>query len=279
MLLRLKHVQKTYDTFSLDVSMQIEEGKISGLIGANGAGKSTTIKAILDLIQTDSGTIERFGKTQKRLSAADKQKIGTVMAENTFSMMLNITQIANILNNMYPCFEKELFLKKCEIYKLPLKQELKKFSTGMKAKLKLLAALCHNASLLLLDEPTVGLDAITRNELLNEIRAYMQGEAKGILISSHYSSDLEGLCDDLYFMKNGKIILHEDTDVLLSSYAILKVSKEQYQKLDRQYILAEQQDVYCKMLLTNERQFYLDNYRDLVIEKSSIDDVMLMLLK
>lgn len=278
MLLRLEHVQKTYDTFALDVSIQIEEGKISGLIGANGAGKSTTIKAILGLIQTDSGTIERFGKQGKMISVSEKQKIGTVLSENTFSMMLNVTQIANILNNVYPHFEKEIFLRKCEAYKLPLTQELKEFSTGMKAKLKLLSALCHNASLLLLDEPTVGLDAITRNELLNELRAYMKDD-KGILISSHISSDLEGLCDDLYFMKDGKIVLHEDTDLLLSSYGILKVSKEQYRNLDRKYILAEQQDVYSTILLTNERQFYLDNYRDIVVEKSSIDDVMLLLLK
>ncbi len=278
MLLRLEHVQKTYDTFSLDVSMQIEEGKISGLIGANGAGKSTTIKAILGLIQTDSGTIERFGKQEKIISAPEKQKIGTVMSENTFSMMLNVTQIANILYNVYPSFDKDNFIIKCKAYKLPLTQELKEFSTGMKAKLKLLSALCHDASLLLLDEPTVGLDAITRNELLNEIRAYMQDD-KGILISSHISSDLEGLCDDLYFMKDGKIVLHEDTDLLLSSYGILKVSKEQYRELDRKYILAEQKDVFSTTLLTNERQFYLDNYRDIVVEKSSIDDVMLLLLK
>lgn len=277
MLLKLDQVQKNYGDFVLNVSMELLEGRVTGLIGANGAGKSTTIKAILGLIKTDAGRMEIFDNGGKKITVRDKEEMGVVLAENTFSMMLTVKNVAGILKAMYPRFDKEYFLGKCEKYGLPLDKKLKDFSTGMKAKLKLLSAMSHQARLLILDEPTVGLDAVTRSQLLEEMREYMEKEDRGILISSHISSDLEGLCDDLYFLQDGKIILHEDTDVLLSEYGILKVSKEQYEKLDKQYVMAEKKETYGYMLLTKERQFYADNYKGIVIEKGSIDDVLILL--
>ena len=170
-------------------------------------------------------------------------------------------------------------MQKCEKYQLPLDKQLKEFSTGMKAKLKLLIAMSYDAKLLLLDEPTVGLDSVIRNELLDEMREFMNKEGRAILISSHISSDLEGLCDDFYFIQNGEIVLHDDTDVLLSEYATLKVSKEQYEKIDKEYILYRKEENYGYMLLTKEKQFYMENYRDLVVEKGSIEDLMLLVTK
>ena len=158
-------------------------------------------------------------------------------------------------------------------------KQLKEFSTGMKAKLKLLVAMSYDAKLLLLDEPTVGLDSVIRSELLDEMREFMNQEGKAILISSHISSDLEGLCDGFYFIQNGSIVLHEDTDVLLSDYATLKVSKEQYDKMDKEYILYRKEEAFGYQLLTKEKQYYMDNYRDLVAERGSIDDLMLLVTK
>ena len=279
MLLRVENVQKQYNDFKLSCSIQVEEGCVTGLIGANGAGKSTLFKAILGLIQTDGGFIELLGKNQKSLTVSDKEDIGVVLAENTFSCMLTIKDIMAIMKAMYHRFNKEQFVRKCEQYQLPFDKQLKEFSTGMKAKLKLLTAMSYDAKLLLLDEPTVGLDSVIRSELLDEMREFMNQEGKAILISSHISSDLEGLCDDFYFIQNGSILLHEDTDVLLADYATLKVSKEQYEKMDKRYILYRKPETFGYQLLTKEKQFYLDNYRDIVAEKGNIDDLLLLLTK
>lgn len=279
MLLRVENVQKQYKDFKLNCSLQVEEGCVTGLIGANGAGKSTLFKSILGLIQTDGGSIEILGKNQKVQTISDKEEIGVVLAENTFSCVLTIKDIVAMMQAMYHRFNKEQFLKKCEKYQLPLDKQLKEFSTGMKAKLKLLVAMSYDAKLLLLDEPTVGLDSVIRSELLDEMREFMNQEGKAILISSHISSDLEGLCDDFYFIQNGSIVLHEDTDVLLSDYATLKVSKEQYDKMDKEYILYRKEEAFGYQLLTKEKQYYMDNYRDLVAERGSIDDLMLLVTK
>lgn len=279
MLLRAENVQKQYKDFKLNCSLQVEEGCVTGLIGANGAGKSTLFKAILGLIQTDGGSIEILGKNQKAQSISDKEDIGVVLAENTFSCMLTIKDIISIMQAMYKRFHKEQFIRKCEQYQLPLDKQLKEFSTGMKAKLKLLIAMSYEAKLLILDEPTVGLDSVTRSEILDEMREYMEQDGRAIIISSHISSDLEGLCDDFYFIQNGSIVLHEDTDVLLADYATLKVSQEQYEKLDKKYIMYRKKESFGYQLLTKEKQFYLDNYRELVAEKGNIDDLMLLLTK
>ena len=279
MLLRTEGVQKKYKDFELNCSLQVEEGCVTGLIGANGAGKSTLFKAVLNLLQTDGGFIEILGKDLKKQTISDKEDIGVVLAENTFSCMLTIKDIIAIMAAMYRNFNKEKFIQKCERYQLPFDKQLKEFSTGMKAKLKLLIAMSYDAKLLLLDEPTVGLDSVIRNEILDEMREYMNQDGRAILISSHISSDLEGLCDDFYFIMNGRIVLHEDTDVLLSDYATLKVSKEQYEKIEKQYILYRKEESYGYQLLTKEKQFYIENYRDLVVEKGSIDDLMLLVTK
>lgn len=150
----------------------------------------------------------------------------------------------------------------------------------MKAKLKVLVAISHNARLLLLDEPTAGLDVIARDELLDLLRSFMeQDEERSILISSHISSDLESLCDDLYMIHDGKIVLHEDTDVLLSDYALLKVNAEQYETLEKQYILKVKKESFGYCCLTDQKQFYLDNYPQIVIENGTIDNVITMMIR
>lgn len=279
MLLQLDNVQKEYKDFRLNCTLQVEEGCITGIIGANGAGKSTTFKAVLGLIRTEGGTIQILGKDSREMTIADKQQIGVVLAENTFNDTLTIQDIIPVMNAMYPTFQKDRFMNKCKQYDLPLKKQFKDFSTGMKAKFKLLLAMSYDARLLILDEPTAGLDAVVRNDLLDEMREYMNQEGRAILVSSHISSDLEGLCDDLYFIQNGKVLFHEDTDVILSDYAILKVDKEQYRTLDKSYITYEMRESFGYKLLTKEKQFYLDNYPGIVVEKGNIDEIMLIITK
>lgn len=279
MLLKLDQVQKHYKDFQLNCSIEVKEGYVTGLIGANGAGKSTTFKAILGLIQTDAGSIEILGKNQKEFTLHDKEEIGVVLSEHTFSSMLTLKDAISIMKAMYQKFDSKQFLEKCQKFNLPLDKKIKDFSTGMKAKFKLLIAMSYHAKLLILDEPTVGLDSVTRNELLDEMREYMCQEGRAILISSHISSDLEGLCDDLYFMQNGKVLFHEDTDVILSEYAMLKVSEEQYQKIDKSYLLYRKKVPFGYELLTKEKQYYLENYPNIVVEKGNIDDIELFIMK
>lgn len=279
MILRLEGVKKQYGNFNLDCSIQLEAGYVTGIIGANGAGKSTTFKAILGLIKTDGGKIEILGKDSSEITALDKQQIGVVLAENTFSEVLTIQDVTAVMSAMYKNFHKDDFLKKCEQYGLPVKKQIKHFSTGMKAKLKLLLAMSYDAKLLILDEPTAGLDAVVRSELLDEMREYMSHDDRAIIVSSHISSDLEGLCDDLYFLQDGKVLFHEDTDVILSDYAILKVDEKQYQTIDKNHISYKKKESYGYELLTKEKQFYLDNYPEIVADRGSIDDVMLMITK
>ena len=279
MLIKLTNVQKNYKDFNLNCSLEVEEGTITGFIGANGAGKSTTFKAILGLINPTGGSIEILGKDSKSLTVVDRQDIGVVMAESYFSNWFTIKDVIAVLKAAYPKFDEKKFIEKCNQYKLPMKKKLKEFSTGMKAKLKVLSAMSYEARLLILDEPTSGLDSITRSEILDEIRDYMNVEGRAVIISSHISTDLENLCDDLYFINNGKVVFHEDTDAILSQYALLKVSNEQYEKLDKSYILYTMKETFGYNLLTNQRQFYIDNYPDIAVEKGNIDEVVMMMVK
>lgn len=155
-----------------------------------------------------------------------------------------------------------------------------KNSTGMKAKLKVLVAISHDANLFILDEPTAGLDVIAREEVLEMLREFMERNSNSsILISSHISSDLENLCDDIYMIDDGKIVLHEDTDIILSDYALIKLDNKQYEELDKEYILKSRREKYGYSCLTNRKQYYMENYPQIAIEKGNIDEVLLMMSK
>ena len=279
MVLNLEQVKKQYGAFELECSLKLEEGQVTGLIGQNGAGKSTTFKLILDLIQADSGKIEVLGKDSKQLGIREKEKIGVVLADSGFSGWLKVKDLLPVMESMYPEFDRSRFTELCKKFNVPLDQKIKEFSTGTKAKLKVLSALSHGAKLLILDEPTAGLDVLARDELLDMLRDYMERENGSILISSHISSDLEGLCDDLYMIDRGKIIMHEDTDVLLSDYAVLKATKEQYERLEKKYLLKVKKEGFGYSCLTNEKQFYLENYPQISMEKGNIDEVITMMIR
>ena len=266
--------------FLLDCSLTIEKGSVTGIIGKNGAGKSTLYKAILNLINIDSGNILVFNKDIKELDVKDKADIGVVLADSFFSSYLNIKDIRKIMMDSYETFDVTFFDKKVNEFELPVNKAIKSFSFGMKAKLKMLCALSHNAKILLLDEPTLGLDVIARDEILELLREYMAKDSDNtIMISSHIASDLESLCDDIYMIDDGKIILHEDTDVLLSNYAILKVDDQTYESIDKNYIYKVKKEDYGYALLTNQKQFYYENYPKIVIQNCSIDDVIYMMIK
>ena len=278
-MLRLNKVRKEYKGFQLDCTLEVQEGCVTGLIGKNGAGKSTTFKAILGLLKMDGGSIEILGKPLHEIGNQDKEDMGVVMSDAGFSGYLMIQDLIPVLKNMYQNFQEEEFRRKCKKFQLPMNKKIKEFSTGMKRKLQVLAALSHEARLLLLDEPTAGLDIIARDELLDMLRTYMEKEGRAILVSSHISSDLEGLCDDIYMIDDGKIILYEETDVLLDCYGILKATPEQFGRIEREHILRYKKEGFGYSCLTDQRQFYQENYPDIAVEKGNIDELIMMMIR
>lgn len=278
-MLRLENVRKQYKGFGLDCSLEVREGFVTGLVGKNGAGKSTTFKAILGLIHVDNGDIQVFGKHPKELLPGDRERMGVVLADSGFSGYLTVNNLIPMLNRLYTKFKREEFIRKCSEFEIPLNKKLKEFSTGMKRKLQVIAAISHEAELLILDEPTAGLDVLARDELLCLLREYMETEGRAVLISSHISGDLEGFCDDIYMIDDGRIILHEETDVLLSDYGLLKMTDEQYYVLDKSYILRHKKEEFGYSCLTDQKQFYQENYPGLVIERGSIDELIMMMIR
>ena len=279
MLVEIKGMQKHYKNFDLNCSLEVNEGCVTGLIGQNGAGKTTIFKGILNLITMDGGDVKVMGKEPQHFTPMERKEIGVVTSGSGFSEYLNIKEIANIMTRFYEKFNKQDFLNQCERFRLPMDQDLKSFSSGMKAKLKVLIAMSYEARLLILDEPTAGLDVVARDTLLNMLREYMEVDGRAILVSSHISSDLEGLCDDLYMIDEGMIVMHEETDTLLDQYGVLKMDEDQYNKLDHKHLLKYKRENFGYSCLTKEKQFYMENYPEIVIEKGTIDEVMLMMIK
>ena len=279
MLVQLDRVMKKYGSFALELNMQIPENQIIGLIGANGAGKSTTFKLMIGLIRPDQGNAEVFGRNAAELGAEEKQKIGVVFSDSGFSEYLRVQQLIPVMKRFYPDFQEKEFRKRCERFKIPLNKQIKDFSTGMKAKLNVLLALSHDSSLLLLDEPTAGLDVVAREEILDLLREYMEIPGRSIVISSHISGDLEHFCDDLYMIHEGKIVLHEETDRILEEYGFLKVSEQEYEALDKEYLLRVRKESFGYSCLTDQKNYYLENHPGIVVEKGSVDEVISMLVK
>ncbi|WP_045001010.1 ABC transporter ATP-binding protein [Shuttleworthella satelles] len=279
-MLKIEHLKKQYGNFSLDCSLEVKRGYITGLIGQNGAGKSTTFKAVLGLISADGGKINILGKDLREFTAEDKESLGVVLSDSGFGGYLTIKDLIPIMKSLYKSFDDSSFMDQARRFQLPTDKKINDFSTGMKAKLKVLIAISHDARLLILDEPTLGLDVIARDELLEMLRKFMEeNEERSILISSHISSDLETLCDDIYMIHEGKVILHEDTDVLLSDYALLKVTEEQFSQIDKQYILRFKKEAYGYSCLTRQKQYYIENYPEVAIDQGTIDEVILMMIR
>lgn len=277
-MITMQNVRKTYGNFIFEMSMELPEGQILGLIGKNGAGKSTAIKLILGLCRADEGSIRVFGHESKELPETLRQEIGVSLAEAGFSGELTVNDVKHILKKMYHSFDENYFIKQSENLKLPMNKKIKEFSTGMKAKLRVLTAMTHHAKLLIMDEPTAGLDVEARNEILDMLRAYIAGdESRSILITSHISTDLESLCDELYLIHDGKLILHEAIDAILEQYGILKVSEEQYRTLDQSSILKVQKENYGYACFTNDKKFYQENYPQIAVENGGIDELILMM--
>lgn len=279
-MIKCSNVTKQYSDFTMNVSCEIKQGLITGLIGRNGAGKSTLFKAMLGLIHIDSGEIRYSSQLMDEKHSINHEMIGCVLTDAFFNQYLSAKDIKGILKRTYQNFDEIFFDNFMIRYHIPINKRIKDLSTGMKASVKIACALSHHPQLLILDEPTNGLDVIARDEILDILRRFMEEDpTHSILMSSHIFSDLENLCDEIIMMHHGNVSLVESMDELENSYGVLKVSDNQYEVLDKNYLIASIPTSYGYQCITNQMQFYVENYPEVIIEKCSMDEVFTVLEK
>jgi len=229
--IEISGLTKSYKDFTLNnISFALPCGCIMGLVGENGAGKSTTIKLILDMIKKDEGKISLLNKDHTQ---CPKEDIGVVMDENGLPECMNINEINRIFKNVYTNWNEKEYFAYIDRFELPPNKKIKVFSKGMKMKLAIAAALSHNPKLLILDEATSGLDPVVRDEILDIFYDFTRDENHSILFSSHIVSDLEKLCDYIAFMHKGKLLLCEEKDELLNNYCVVQCSQAELENLNK----------------------------------------------
>lgn len=279
-ILEIKNLSKKYEGFELkNINLELPKGMILGLIGENGAGKSTTIKAILNVINRDGGEIKIFGLDNIQNEKKIKEDIGVVLDDSFFSEYLNPVDINKIMKNFYKSWDENVYFKYIEDFKLPKDKILKEYSSGMKMKLKIAVALSHHPKLLILDEPTSGLDPVARNEVLDIFQDFIQDEEHSILVSSHITSDLEHIADYITFINAGEIVLAKTRDELLDNYGIVKCSEEEFKNIDKNDFIKFKKNRYEYDVLVENKFDFVKKYNIQVIDKPTIEDIMLIYIK
>lgn len=279
-ILEVTNLNKKYSDFELkNINIKLPKGMIMGLIGENGAGKSTTIKSILNVINTDSGEIKIFEKDNRKYEKEIKEEIGVVLDDSFLSEYLTPTDINKIMKKIYKNWDEKLYFKYIENLKLPKNKMSKEFSSGMKMKLKIAVALSHHPKLLILDEPTSGLDPIARNEILDIFQDFIQDEENGILVSSHITSDLEHIADYITFINEGRIVFTKTRDELLDNYGIVRCSKDEFEKIDKNDFVKYKKSKYEYDVLVENKFEFKKKYNIEIIDKPTIDDIMLIYIK
>lgn len=268
-------VSKSYSDFTLDnISFSLPSGTIMGLVGENGAGKSTTIKLIMNAIKADSGTISVLGKSnQSKEFTQTKQDIGIVLDEAYFPEVLSAKDLNTIMKNTYTNWDKEEYKNFLDKFGISWEKKIKEYSRGMKMKLAIAVALSHKPKLLILDEATSGLDPMIRDEILDVFNDFTRDENHSILLSSHIISDLEKICDYITFIHKGNLELCEEKDVLLNKYAVIKLKENEYEALPENAVIRKKKTAYGYDALV---------IKDMVnnaftMEKTTLEDIILFL--
>lgn len=274
-VIRIEGLCKRYNDFALDnLNLHIEEGTITGLVGANGAGKSTTIKLILNLIHRDAGTIRVFDRDNIADENNIKQQVGVVFDEPCFHEILSPKQIAKYMGSLYTDWDNTLFTSYLKRFSLPDNKLVKEYSRGMKMKLSIAAAMAHKPRLLLLDEPTSGLDPLVRDEILDMFLDFLQDEHHSILLSSHITSDLEKIADTIALIDKGRLIFHEEKDNLRDQFVLIKGGEDQLKQMDTNEFISVRKNHFGFEALTKNRNL-LRHCPELTGERPTIEDIML----
>lgn len=278
-ILEVRNLTKQYTDFMLDhVSFSIPKGTIMGLIGENGAGKSTTINAILELIHKDDGTVTFWGQ---ELSSAKqlKEDIGVVFDGINFYETLTAAKVGKISQAAYKQWEDRLYREYLNRFQLPTDKEIKTFSKGMKMKLCIAVALSHKPKLLILDEATSGLDPVMRDDILDVFLEFVQDEEHSIMISSHITTDLEKVADNITFIHHGKVLFCKAKDELRYQYGIIRCGAAIFDEIDKSEILAYRKEDYQWNVLVADKEKARRRYKNAVVDDAAIDDILLLYVK
>lgn len=274
-ILRMNNVSKSFERFTLDdVSINIKENCITGFLGKNGAGKTTLIKIILGLLHKDGGNITYFNNPS--LKEKDiKERIGVVLDDGYFYEKLSLDQMKDLVAAAYKNWDENKYKTYMRRFKLNGSQSIKSLSKGMKMKYALSLALSHNADLLVMDEPTSGLDPEVRRELMTILKEYIQEEGKAVFFSTHITSDLEQVADEVIIINNGKILEQRNKDELLEEYRLIKGSKEILENIKEKDLTLIDKNNYGFTAISNKHREIKDEYPQIVVEKASLEDIFL----
>ena len=278
-ILQVENLTKQYSGFTLDhVSFSVPKGTIMGLIGENGAGKSTTINAILDLINKDDGTVAFWGQ-ELSSSKQIKENIGVVFDGINFYETLTPAKVGKISSAAYKQWDEHLYKEYLKRFQLPVDKEIKTLSKGMKMKLCIAVALSHKPKLLILDEATSGLDPVMRDDILDIFLEFVQDANHSIMMSSHISTDLEKVADYITFIHQGKVIFSKRKDELRYHYGIIRCGAAVFDQIDKEDVLAYRKEDYQWNVLVAEKEKAKRKYKNAVVDDATIDDILLMYVK
>lgn len=280
-IIEIKNLTKKYDgKFELGkIDISIPKGVIAGLIGENGAGKTTLIKSILNIIKIDSGEIKIFGKDYKKEEKIIKEDIGVVLDNMFFPELLNAKDINNTTKNIYVNWDSELYFSYLKKFNLPENKPLKSMSKGMRKKLEIITAISHKPKLLILDEPTSGLDPIARSEVIEIFQKFIEDEEHSILLSTHITSDLEHIADEIIFIDKGQKILQKSRDEIIDNYGILKCDIDYFTNIDKKDIIAYKKTKYSYEILISNKDKMAKKYKECIIDKITLEDLMVLIVK
>ncbi len=276
--LTISGLTKSYKDFVLDnVSFAVPSGAIVGLIGENGAGKSTTINAVLGLIQKESGHVSILG--HEEIDSDTKEQIGVVFDGSNYPEILSPKKINRVMKNIYRSWDEQTYFRLLKNFSLPTDKQIKQFSKGMKMKLAISVAFSHHSKLLILDEATSGLDPVIRDDILDMLLDFVQNEERSILVSSHITSDLEKIADYIVFIHEGKVIFSKPKDELIEQYGIIKCGAAQFEALDKSDIIVYRKMDYEWQVLISNRGKMRKKYPKAMIVPATIDEIMLLYIK
>ena len=276
--IELSHIHKSFGAFAIrDLCLEVPSGTICGLVGENGAGKSTTIRLLMGALRPDSGEARVLGTDVGSPEfRAVKEDVGVVLDEAYFPEVLNAAQVGKLMASTYRRWDAALYESYLRRFDLPEKKAFKDFSRGMRMKLAIAVALSHQPKLLVLDEATAGLDPIVRDEVLDIFNEFTREEDHSILISSHILSDLEKLCDYIAFLHKGRLLFCDEKDRLLETYGIFTDSAEQLECLMPEAIVAREGNGYGGVRALVRRDLAPSGFQ---LERPTVEDIILFLVK
>lgn len=278
-LLDIHQLSKKFPDFALqDISFSLKKGYIMGFIGPNGAGKTTTIKLIMNLIKKNAGDIKLFGQDHQFAEKQIKERIGFVYDEQDFFDELKVGEVEKIVAPLYWNWDRQAYAGYLKDFGLPQAKPIKEFSKGMKMKFTLAVALSHQADLLIMDEPTSGLDPVFRQEFLDIILGFVD-ERKGVLFSTHITSDLDKIADFVTFINQGRIVFSSSREIILERYGLVKGEKKNLPGELRQRLIGLREGNFGFEALTDDAQGLRQKFNDITVERPTLEQIMLFLVK